>query len=146
MSLSIPNCKIRNSLKVKVKSLSHVRLFVTSWTVACTRILHPWDYPGKSTGVGCHFLLQKFSQVCPFYGLTLLYLSALLLPFAILLHLYTLHSTSSSFLPSERKAPDFSLSCGQLQSSPNGLLCHHFLLLPRLIPHGFQNQHPTTQF
>ena len=24
-----------------------------------TRLLHPWDFPGKSTGVGCHFLLQK---------------------------------------------------------------------------------------
>ena len=23
-----------------------------------TRRLHPWDFPGKSTGVGCHFLLQ----------------------------------------------------------------------------------------
>ena len=23
-----------------------------------TRILHPWDFPGKSTGVGCHRLLQ----------------------------------------------------------------------------------------
>ena len=23
-----------------------------------TRLLHPWDFPGKSTGVGCHFLLQ----------------------------------------------------------------------------------------
>ena len=23
-----------------------------------TRLLHPWDSPGKSTGVGCHFLLQ----------------------------------------------------------------------------------------
>ena len=22
--------------------------------------LHPWDFPGKSTGVGCHFLLQRF--------------------------------------------------------------------------------------
>ena len=21
-------------------------------------LLHPWDFPGKSTGVGCHFLLQ----------------------------------------------------------------------------------------
>ena len=24
-----------------------------------TRLLHPWDFPGKSTGVGCHRLLQK---------------------------------------------------------------------------------------
>ena len=23
-----------------------------------TRLSHPWDSPGKSTGVGCHFLLQ----------------------------------------------------------------------------------------
>ena len=24
----------------------------------CTRLPRPWDSPGKSTGVGCHFLLQ----------------------------------------------------------------------------------------
>ena len=24
-----------------------------------TRLLHPWDFPGKSTGVGCHCLLQS---------------------------------------------------------------------------------------
>ena len=23
-----------------------------------TRLPHPWNFPGKSTGVGCHFLLQ----------------------------------------------------------------------------------------
>ena len=23
-----------------------------------TRLLYPWDSPGKNTGVGCHFLLQ----------------------------------------------------------------------------------------
>ena len=23
------------------------------------RLLHPWDSPGKSTGMGCHFLLQE---------------------------------------------------------------------------------------
>ena len=28
------------------------------WTVTCTRLLRPWHFPGKSTGVGCHFLLQ----------------------------------------------------------------------------------------
>ena len=27
------------------------------WTVA-HQVLHPWNFPGKSTGVGCHFLLQ----------------------------------------------------------------------------------------
>ena len=24
-----------------------------------TSLLHPWDFPGKSTGVGCHCLLQN---------------------------------------------------------------------------------------
>ena len=23
------------------------------------RLLWPWDFPGKNTGVGCHFLLQR---------------------------------------------------------------------------------------
>ena len=41
---------------VKVKSLSHVQLFVTTWTEEPTR----QDFPGKNTGKGCHFLLQKF--------------------------------------------------------------------------------------
>ena len=28
-----------------------------------TRLLHPWDFPGKSTGVGCHFLLRNAVSV-----------------------------------------------------------------------------------
>ena len=27
------------------------------------RLLHPWDLPGKSTGVGCHFLLQGIAAI-----------------------------------------------------------------------------------
>ena len=38
-----------------------------------TRLLHPWDSPGKNTGMGCHFLLQcmkvksesEVTQSCP---------------------------------------------------------------------------------
>ena len=26
-----------------------------------TRLLHPWDVPGKSTGVGCHCLLRRMN-------------------------------------------------------------------------------------
>ena len=39
--------------KVKVKLLSRAQLLATPWTAA-HRLLHPWDFPGKSTGVGCH--------------------------------------------------------------------------------------------
>ena len=41
-----------------------------------TRLLRPWDSPGKNTGVGCHFLLQcmkvksesEVAQSCPTLG------------------------------------------------------------------------------
>ena len=38
--------------------LSHVRLFVTLWTVACQAPLSMGFSPGKTIGVGCHFFLQ----------------------------------------------------------------------------------------
>ena len=42
---------------VRVQSLNIVWLFATLWTES-TRLLCPRDFPGKNTGVGCHFLLQ----------------------------------------------------------------------------------------
>ena len=42
--------------KVKGKSLSRVRFLVTPWTAA-HQFLRPWNFPGKSAGVGCHCLL-----------------------------------------------------------------------------------------
>ena len=43
--------------KTKVKSLSRIRLLATPWT-AGYKAPPPWDFPGKSTGVGCHCLLH----------------------------------------------------------------------------------------
>ena len=51
-------CDYLRTLAGLVKPLSRVRLFATPRTVACTRLLRPWDFLSKSTGVGCHFLLQ----------------------------------------------------------------------------------------
>ena len=36
------------------QSLSRVLLSATQWTVA-HQLPCPWDFPGKNTGVGCHF-------------------------------------------------------------------------------------------
>ena len=51
----------------EVKLLSHVRLFVTPWTVAY-QALGPWDFPGKNMGVGCHFrrFLKKLKIDLPY--------------------------------------------------------------------------------
>ena len=43
----------------KVKSLSRVWLLATPWTTAY-QAPRPWDFPGKSTGVGCHCLLKDY--------------------------------------------------------------------------------------
>ena len=49
--------------KVKVRTLSRVRLLGTHG-LQPTRLLHPWDFPGKSTRVGCHCLLHQLLWVC----------------------------------------------------------------------------------
>ena len=43
------------------QSFSCVRLFVTLWVVA-PRLLCPWDFPGRNTGVDYHFPLWGISQ------------------------------------------------------------------------------------
>ena len=50
--------------KVKVKSLSRVWPSATHG-LQPTRILRPWDFPGKSTGVGCHCLLHILRHCSP---------------------------------------------------------------------------------
>ena len=39
---------------------------ILAWRIPCcllpTRLLPPWNSPGKNTGVGCHFLLQGIFQ------------------------------------------------------------------------------------
>ena len=42
-----------------------------------TRLLHPWDFPGRNTGVGCHCLLRLLVYVL---------LSILLLKFRLIVH------------------------------------------------------------
>ena len=51
--------------------------FLLLWTVAA-RLLCPWDFPGKNTGVGCHVLLQGIfltqgSKLCLLHCTQILY-------------------------------------------------------------------------
>ena len=72
---------------------SHVRLFVTLWTIQPARLLCPWDSPGKNIGMGCHALLQGIFST---QGLNLCFLhllhwqmhSLLLAPPALSLYIY----------------------------------------------------------
>ena len=47
---------------MKVKSLSHVRLSQPHG-LQPTRLLPLWEFPGKSTGVGCHCLLHNLKNL-----------------------------------------------------------------------------------
>ena len=55
-----------------LSQFSRVRLCATHG-LQPTRLLRPWDFPGKNTGVGCHFLIQcmkvesesEAAQSCP---------------------------------------------------------------------------------
>ena len=47
-------------------SLSVVTDSLRPYGLQPTRLLCPWDFPGKSAGVGCHFLLQ---EIFPTQGL-----------------------------------------------------------------------------
>ena len=58
--------------KVKVKSLSCVRLLATHG-LQPTRLLCPWDSPGKSTGVGCVWDECNCAVVWAFFGIAFLW-------------------------------------------------------------------------
>ena len=88
--------------------LSHVQLFATALTAACQASLS-WDSPGKNTGVGSHFLLQR---IFPIQGLNP--------PLPRLLHWQadssSLHNREA---PSREYLEDFLLPANTA-SSPNG--------------------------
>ena len=57
------SCRLPNPItSLKKWSCSVVSNSLWPHGLQPTRLLRPWDFPGKSTGVGCHFLLQGSSQ------------------------------------------------------------------------------------
>ena len=43
---------------IKIEVSQSFPTICNQWAVACTKLLCPWNSPGKNTGVGCQFLLQ----------------------------------------------------------------------------------------
>ena len=74
--------------QLQIHICMHVFMCMCGWVLTCsvvsdslrphglqpTRLLCPWDSPGKNTGVGCHFLLQG---IFPIQGSNLCLLSLL---------------------------------------------------------------------
>ena len=76
-----------------------------------TKLLCPWDFPGRNTGVGCHFLLQKiFSDYVSLFCLVLFLWGCLapsfeiyffvpsLCPFCVLISVYSIVELHLPFL------------------------------------------------
>ena len=55
--------QLHEHVLTKVKSRSVVSNSLRPHGLQHTRLLRPRDFPGKNTGVGCHFLLQKNNQI-----------------------------------------------------------------------------------
>ena len=57
-STLFPYTTLFRSMKVKSESeVAQSCLTLRPHGLQPTRLLRPWDFPGKSTGVGCHCLL-----------------------------------------------------------------------------------------
>ena len=82
-----------------------------------TRLLCPWDFPGKNTGVGCHFLLQGS------------FLTRGLNP-------HPLHWQGDSLPLSHQGSPFFPIVLPFSECSTNGIIQFVLLNLASFIPHG----------
>ena len=77
-----------------------------------TRLLCPWDFPGKNPGVGCHFILQGSSCIC-----------LLFFPSSKIRKI--IHFPSVQFSSVAQSCPTL---CESMNRSTPGLPVHHQLL------------------
>ena len=93
-----------------------------------TRFLHPWDFLGKSTGVGCHCLLELlrgYSRKHQ-YQFSLSPIQLFVTPWI------TAHQTSLSITTSRSSLKFTSIKL--VMPSNHLILCHPLLLLPSIPP------------
>ena len=55
-----PPAEVKNAmLSIAAKSDQPFAFLLRPQGLKPTRLLYPWDFPGKNTGMGCHFLIQR---------------------------------------------------------------------------------------
>ena len=132
------------------QSLSHVRLFVTLWTQP-TRLLCPWNSPGKDSGVGIHSLLWGiFPTQGPNLGLLhcrqlLYHLSHQVSPILIIYSAHITYLVVSNSLWPHGLQPTRLLCPWNFPSRNTGVECHFILqgifLTQGLKPYLFHLHH-----
>ena len=95
-----------------------------------TRLLCPWDFPGKSTGVGCHSLLLKRC-----YTLLIIHFSSVQLLSHVRLFAtpWTAARQASLSITNSRSSLKL-MSIKSVMPSSHLILCHPLLLLPLVPP------------
>ena len=130
----------------------------TPWTIDPTRLLHSWNFLGKSTGVGCHFLshgiflTQGSNPGLPHCGQTLyplrhqgipqnnLYLHIIGLQFSLVSHPVRLFATpwitacQASLSITNSWSLFKPMSIESMMPSNHLILCPPLLLLPPILP------------
>ena len=125
-----------------------------------TRLLCPWDSPGKNTGVGCHFLLQslyfggsnymyiRLHGVAPYVINILLLFSVFFLPVfhfqfsSVQLSFSRVRLFATPWTTAYQASPSITnpqslfklMSIGSVMPSNHLILCHPLFLLPSIFP------------
>ena len=144
----LPVCKC---VCVHTRARTHARC-ATLWAhgLQPTRLLCPWNFPGKNTGMGCHFLLQG---IFPTHGLNLCLLHFLhwqvkSLPLNSKLHV-TIYCDHPGILQNLNKGLFLLLFFSRWVMSdslqPHGLQ-HARLLCPPLFPEVCSDSCPLSQW
>ena len=112
-----------------VESTAAAAKSLQSWPTLCdprdsspTRLPHPWDSPGKNTGVGCHFLLQCVKVKVK----SLSRVRLLATP-------WTAAHQASLSITNSQSSPKL-MSIELVMPSSHLILCHPLLLLPSILP------------
>ena len=104
------------SLCMCVQWLSHIRFFATQWTVAHQTPLS-MNFPGKNTGIGCHFLLQGI------FPTQLLKLSLVISLSILKVFLLVIMLECTRSIPCENEGLNTPVSSGNAVGLRHDLLC-----------------------